>query len=217
MDVYGFMLSPYVARVVLTARYKGIKHKLKMPDGGMKTPEFLKLNPLGKMPTVKDGATVLFESAVIVDYLDAKHKQKRVIPAGAKDAARARLIAQVCAEYVQAPTLALSRQRDPATRDQKIIEEKLAEVGRGLDVLEKLLSGKGWAAGARFTVADAYAVPCWFFVSAILPRFGVNDPAGKRKKLRKYVAKINKEKLTATVLGEMDEGMKRMQAARKAA
>jgi glutathione S-transferase len=208
MDVYGGILSPYVARVILTARHKGIKHKLKMPAGGLKSPEFLALNPLGKIPAIKDGATVLYESSVIVDYLDAKYKKKRIVPASAKDAAKARLLATVLAEYVQAPTLALFRQRDPATRDQKVVEEKLAEISRGMDVVEKLLSGKTWAAGAKFTIADVYAVPCWFFIDAMLPGFGVADPVGGRKKLKKYVAKITKDKLTATVLAEMGEAMK---------
>jgi glutathione S-transferase len=208
MDVYGGILSPYVARVILTARHKGLKHKLIMPQGGLKTPEYLALNPLGKIPTLKDGSTVLYESAVIVDYLDAKYKKKRIVPASAKDAAKARLIATVFAEYVQAPTLALFRQRDPATRDQKIVEEKLADVGRGLDVIEKLLSGKAWAAGAKFTIADAFAVPCWFFVEAMLPQFGLADATAGRKKLGKYIAKIKKDKLTSAVLNEMGEAMK---------
>jgi glutathione S-transferase len=208
MDVYGGILSPYVARVVLTARYKGIKHKIKMLDGGIKSPAFLAMNPLGKMPVVKDAGTTLFESSVIVDYLDAKYKKKRIIPAAAKDAAKARLLATIFAEYVQAPTMTLIRQRDPATRDQKVIEEKIAEINRGLDVVEKQLSGKGWATGSKLSIADVYAVPCWFFVSAILPQFGVADPVGGRKKLGKYVAKLNKEKLTAGLLAEMSEAMK---------
>jgi glutathione S-transferase len=214
MDVYGGILSPYVARVILTARHKGIKHKLKYPDGGLKSAAFLAMNPLGKIPTMKDGATILYESSVIVDYLDAKHKAKRIVPASAKDAAKARLLATIFAEYVQGPTLALFRQRDPATRDQKVVEEKLAEVGRGLDVVEKLLSGKTWAAGPKFTIADVYAVPCYFFMSALLPEFGMADPTGGRKKLRKYVQKITKEKLTATVLAEMGEAMKNFRPGR---
>ncbi len=208
MDVYGAILSPYVARVVLTARHKGIKHKLKMLEGGIKSPAYLAMNPLGKMPVIKDAGTTLFESSVIIDYLDAKYKKKRIIPSTAKDAAKARLLATIFAEYVQVPTMALLRQRDPATRDQKVIEEKIAEINRGLDVVEKQLSGKGWACGTKLSVADVYAVPCWFFVNAILPQFGVIDPTGGRKKLGKYVAKLNKEKLTSGLLGEMGEAMK---------
>jgi glutathione S-transferase len=208
MDVYGGILSPYVARVVLTARHKGIKHKLSMPDGGLKSPAFLKMNPLGKIPTIKDGATILYESSVIVDYLDAKYKKNRIVPAKAADGARARLLAAVFAEYVQAPTLALFRQRDPAKRDQAVVDGKLAEIAKGLAVAESLMSGKTWAAGAKLTIADVYAVPCLFFLNALLPGFGVADPVGGRKKLAKYAAAVKKNKLTGGVLSEMGEAMK---------
>ena len=208
MDVYGGILSPYVARVIMTARHKGIKHKLIMPEGGLKAPQFLAMNPLGKIPTIKDGATVLFESSVIVDYLDAKYKKNRIVPAKASDGAKARLLAAVFAEYIQTPTLALFRQRDPKTRDQKIVDGKIAEVAKGLDVAEKLLSGKKFAAGAKLTIADIYAVPCLFFLHALLPAFGVNDPIGGRKKLAKYAAGMKKDKLASGILAEMAEGMK---------
>lgn len=208
MDVYGGILSPYVARVIMTARHKGIKHKLIMPEGGLKAPQFLAMNPLGKIPTIKDGATVLFESSVIVDYLEAKYKKNRIVPAKASDGAKARLLAAVFAEYIQTPTLALFRQRDPKTRDQKIVDGKIAEVTKGLDVAEKLLSGKKFAAGAKLTIADIYAVPCLFFLYALLPAFGVNDPIGGRKKLAKYAAGMKKDKLASGILAEMAEGMK---------
>lgn len=208
MDVYGGILSPYVARVIITARHKGIKHKLIMPQGGLKSPEFLKLNPLGKIPTIKDGATVLFESGVIVDYLDAKYKKNRIVPAKASDAAKARLLAAVFAEYIQAPTLALFGQRDPAKRNQAVVDGKIAEVNKGLDVAEKMMAGKKWAAGAKLSIADVYAVPALFFLGALLPAFGVTDAIGGRKKLAKYAAAVKKDKLTSAVLGEMAEALK---------
>ena len=208
MDIYGGILSPYVARVVLTARHKGIKHKVIMPEGGLKSPEFLKLNPLGKIPTIKDGANVLFESSVIVDYLEAKYKKNRIVPAKASDVAKARLLAAVFAEYIQTPTLALFRQMDPTKRDQAIVDAKVAEVNKGLDVAEKLLSGKKYAAGAKFSIADVYAVPALFFLHALLPRVGVADPIGGRKKLAKYAAAVKKDKLCGGVMGEMGEALK---------
>ena len=208
MEVYGGILSPYVSRVILTARHKGIKHKLTMPEGGIKSPEYLKINPLGKIPAIKDGSTILFESAVIVDYLDAKYKTKRLLPANAAEAAKVRMIAAVFAEYVQAPMLALFRHLDPTKRDQAVVDAKLAEIAKGLDVAEKLLSGKSWAAGAKFGFADVFAVPAMFFINAMMPGFGIADPIGGRKKLAKYYKVIQKDKMTGPVLGEMGEALK---------
>ncbi len=208
MDIYGAILSPYVARVALAARFKGIKHKLVMPKDGTKSPAFLKLNPFGKMPVMKDGATVVYESAVILEYLEAKYKKKRIVPAAAKAGAQARLIGAVFAEYVQGAVFALWQQADPAKRDQTIVDAKMADLNTALDALEKLIAAKPYAAGNKFTIADCYAVPALFFLTALVPRFGVADPLGGRKKLAKYLAKAKKDKLLGGVLSEMDTGLK---------
>jgi glutathione S-transferase len=208
MDIYGSILSPYAARVVLAARYKGIKHKLLMPNGGTKTRSFLKMNPFGKMPTVKDGTTILFESGVIVDYIEAKHKKKPIVPASAKGAAQARLIGAVFAEYVQPSMFALFAHADPEKHNQKVVDEKLIEIGQALDALEKLMAAKPYAAGARFTIADCYAAPALFFLHAIVPQVTSLPVLGKRPKLKRYYTKICKDKLIGGVMDEMGAAMK---------
>lgn len=215
MDIYGVVYSPYMARVVLAARYKGIKHKISMPKDGTKTPAFLKMNPLGKMPTLKDGKTVVFESGVILDYLDAKYKKKPIIPSAAKAVAQTRLVAAIFAEYVQPNAFALWPQADPAKRDQAAVATAMASVEKALDVAEKVLVGKPFAAGAKFSLADCYAVPALFFLHFLVPQFGVKDPLAGRKKLKKYWAKVNKDKLTRQVLEEMDIGLKAVLAANR--
>jgi glutathione S-transferase len=210
MDIYGSILSPYVARVALAARFKGLKHAVVMPKDGLKSPAFLKLNPLGKMPTLKDGKTVVYESQVILEYMEAKSRKRRLLPANAKAAASARLIAAVFGEYVQAPILALFRQRDPATRNQSVVDAKLAEIAKGLDVAESLI-GKPFAAG-KFSLADCYALPAVFYLNALLPQFGVTEPLGNRPKLKAYVAKLEKDKLTRGLLHEMTEELKTFRA-----
>ena len=91
MDIYGSILSPFVARCILAARFKGIKHTFSMPKDGIKSPAFLKLNPLGKMPAMKDGKLTLFESSVIAEYINGKSKKKPLVPSAAKAAAKVRL------------------------------------------------------------------------------------------------------------------------------
>jgi glutathione S-transferase len=215
MQIYGLILSPFTARVVLAARHKGIKHTLSMPKDGSKTPAFLKMNPLGKTPVIKDGSTVLFESGVILDYLDAKYKKKRIIPAAAKAAAQARLIAALFGEYIMPPIFALWGQSDPAKRDQSVVDAKLADINRALDTIEKLMPGKSYAAGTGFTIADCYAVPALSFLYAIVPQFGLANPLAARKKLNKYMVKAKKDKLMGGVLNEMADAMKKMLASRQ--
>ena len=65
MLLYGGLASPYVARVVLFARLKGIDLKPVMPEAGIKSPQFLALNPIGRMPVLDVDGAVIPESEVI--------------------------------------------------------------------------------------------------------------------------------------------------------
>ncbi len=204
MRIYGAILSPFVCRVLLALRHKGVKHEVVMPEDGIKTPEYLAMNPLGKMPTLKDGATVLPESSVICEYIDEKYPKKRIIPATPKAAGMARLLATICDLYVQAPITALFRQRDPKNRDKAVVEEKLAELDKGLEVLGQYLDDKGpWAMGKRFTMADCFALPALFFVQLTIPGFGVKDPLAKHKKVKKYWSSLKRTPLSKQAIKEM--------------
>lgn len=208
MELYGRIYSPYMARVVIAARHKKIKHKIVEPEGGNKTPAFLKMNPLGKMPVMKDGKTILFESSVILEYLDAKFKKNRLVPAAAKAGAHVRLISAMFSDYVQPTIFALFGQRDPDKRDMAVVEAKKVELDRMLDIVEGMLAAKPYAAGSKISHADCYAVPALLFLQVISRVLGFEKPLGDRKKLNRYLAKVRKDKLLGGVFKEMEQGLK---------
>jgi glutathione S-transferase len=212
ITIYGSVLSPFVARVLLACAYKGLAYEMMMPKDGIKSPEFLKLNPFGKIPTIKDGATVLYESTVIVDYLDAKYKKKKLIPAAAKAMGQARLIATIAAEYVQPAGLKFFRMKRANQNVPADVEAAKAELSKGLDVLEKVLSGKKYAAGPAVSIADCFAVPALFFAVHASALFGVSDAIGSRKKVRAYWANAQKDKVAGKILQGMADRMKQLLA-----
>ena len=212
MTIYGLAFSPYVARVALAASAKGMKYKITMPEGGMKTPEMLKLNPFGKMPVLIDGATSLYESGVIIEYLDARGKAKPLIPKGAKAAAAARLIAAVAAEYVQGAGLKIFRYWRNKTNDANLLEEIKAEIAKGLDVLEQVMARGKYAGGSRFSIADTYVIPALYFAVEAGAQAGVADMLGKRKKLKAYWKSIRKDKSIQPALAGMDNRFQQMVA-----
>ncbi len=206
MKIYGAILSPFVCRVLMALRHKGIKHEVEMPADGLKTPEFLKLNPIGKIPVMKDGATILPESGVIVEYIDTKFPKKKIIPGTAKAAGLARLIATISELYVQNVVTDLFRQRDPKTRDKKVVKEKLEELQKGLGILNQYMADSGgpWAVGKKFTIADCYALPALFFVLLMAPAFKIKDPLAKHKAVKKYWNALKRDAMTKQVIKEMD-------------
>ena len=207
MLVYGSVFSPFVSRVVLALRYKGIKFNLEMPKNGMKSKEYLSMNPFGKMPLIKDNKNLIPESSVILEYLDIKYSKKGIIPKAVKSNYQARLSATICDLYIQSPTLALFRQRDPKTRDKMIIKEKLKEVNKGLSVLdERLDNNLQWVNGKSFSIADCYALPALFFVQLLLPSFiNTKDPFSDHKKVKRYWNRLKKHAYTKDTIKEMNQ------------
>jgi glutathione S-transferase len=204
MIIYGAVLSPFVHRVVLAARFKGMKYVVTMPEGGQKSPDYLKLNPLGKVPTIKDGKTVLFESSVIIEYLDAKTRTKKLVPKGAKAAATARLIGAIGAEYVQTASGKLFPILRSGKQDPEALEAASAALNKGLDLLERYMAKAKYAAGAKFSIADVYVIPAVVLVTLITQKMGLPAPAAGRPKLTRYLATVRKDKVAGPVIAEVE-------------
>ncbi len=54
------------------------KHKL--GDSGMRSPEYLKVHPMGRVPALQDGETTIFESGAIVQYVLTRYGEGRLVP-----------------------------------------------------------------------------------------------------------------------------------------
>ncbi len=98
MKLYSANLSPYSARARLAIYAKGLDVEIAPPPGGLKSPEYLALNPMGKAPSLElaDG-TVIPESEIVVEYLEDAFPARPLRPAKPADAARARVLARLAA------------------------------------------------------------------------------------------------------------------------
>ena len=76
LKIYGANLSGPANKVRFTANYLGLDYEyvqVKIREGEHRHPEFLAINPVGKIPAMDDDGFVLFESSAIVRYLAEKH------------------------------------------------------------------------------------------------------------------------------------------------
>ncbi len=96
---------------------------------------------------------------------------------------------------------------NPKTRDDKVVNEKLTEVNKRLDELEKMLGETGFAAGAEFTLADCAIAPTIFFCTALLPMFGAKPPMEGRPKLAAWWTHVNARPAVKKGIGEMQEAL----------
>lgn len=203
MKLYGSPLSPYVARVLLTIRHKGLDiPTVEAPGGGLKSPEYLAINPYGKMPALDADDGIVIESEVICEFLDERFPQRTILPGDPMERARCRVISRAVDLYVLPALLGLLGQMNPATRDQVQVDVKLAELKKGMDGLEQLVVGP-WAAGPAFTLADCALVPACFFLDRFLPAFGSMDAFSKHPKLGSIWRGARADPMVAELLKEM--------------
>ncbi|MFM2043573.1 MAG: hypothetical protein RLY86_2149 [Pseudomonadota bacterium] len=216
MKLYGAALSPHVARVLMVVRAKGLDVPLAEPlGGGLKSPEFLAINPYGKMPVLEHGGRHIIESEVICEYLEEVFPQTRMLPEGAWERAQVRMIDRAVDFYVMPVLLGLLNQMNPVTRDRDFVEKQLVDLKRGLDGLDRLLVGP-WAAGPAISLADCTLVPACFYLERFLPAFGRIDAFGDHPKVASVWAFVRKDPLVARLLADMaaalDDFMRRRAA-----
>ncbi len=83
IELYVFPPSPRAFKVMAVANHLGLDYALHMVDfrkGDQKTPQYTALNPNMKMPTLKEGDYVLWESNAIMQYLALKRPESGLLP-----------------------------------------------------------------------------------------------------------------------------------------
>jgi glutathione S-transferase len=121
---------------------------------------YLKLNPNGKVPTLVDGDTVIWESNTILRYLAAKHKKETLYPSELSARTEVErwmdwLLASVNYQYVQV----FKDSKKPANERAASFEADAKELAAQLSILDGTMAGKAWVAGKDFTIADVALGP----------------------------------------------------------
>ena len=129
------------------AKYELVPIDLK--KGEQKTPEFLKINPAGKLPALVDGEARVFEGPAIAMYIAEKYPEAKLAPpVGSPERGR----------YLSLMVYATS-QLEPAMGDKMLKQETSNQRGwtdanTVLDVVEKELGQGPWLFGEQFTATD---------------------------------------------------------------
>jgi glutathione S-transferase len=220
MKLYGAIASPYVARVVMYARIKGIDLPLAdAPGGNIKSPEYLALNPIGKMPTLDLDGQGLGESTIICDYLEDAFPQKPGLPKEPLDRARSRLIARIVDLYIAQAVSPLFRQINPATRDAAVVETAAKEIAKTFGYVEHAMGSGPFCVANVPTLGDCALSTSTKMMKVILAagNFGIVDPtdSGRLATWWKAVESHPDCGPVITAYGTAFEGFMKMMAARR--
>ena len=160
IKVYGVHGSPFVRKVLVALDFKDIPYEIiaQMPFSG--DTEYLKINPLGKVPTLVDGGLTLGDSKVICRYLENAYPEPSLYPADVADNAMADWYEDLCGGAVAEMAAGIFFQRfmRPFAFKQEPDEELVAKIidkrlPPMLDYLETQVPTEGFVFG-EFTMAD---------------------------------------------------------------
>jgi glutathione S-transferase len=156
MKLIGSLTSPYVrkTRIVLAEKHIGYNFELEGPwNPDTHVPEY---NPLGKVPVlIMEDGTSLFDSRVIVEYLDTVSPVSRLIP----ESNRRRIMVkrwEALADGIcdAAAAVFLERKRPEPQQSQEWISRQHKKIDLGLESAARELSDKKWCDGNVYTLAD---------------------------------------------------------------
>ena len=166
-------LASYCWKVLIALYESGTLFRSVRIDGLPKDDKaFAELWPIGKMPLLQDGALVLPETSIIIDYLQAHHPGSAVlIPADGDAAREVRLWDRFFDLYVHAPMqkLVSDRMRPEGAKDPVGVEEARTTLNTAYAMLDRRMAERAWAAGDAFSMADCAAMPPLFYVEAAHP------------------------------------------------
>jgi glutathione S-transferase len=163
MKLYGFILSPFVQRVLIAARLKGHEIPVVPPPGGaISSTEFAAISPMRRIPVLEDGdGWHLAESAPIIAYLDDTLPGPPLLPVDPRARAMARLISGLVDTEIGAGLRHFMRQTVFCMcSDAGQLDYGREQLALGLDALERIGVGQhDWAAGDAPGIADAALIP----------------------------------------------------------
>lgn len=169
MQYFGHPFSSYTWKAEIALIEKEVDYDFRSvdpeyPDNGA---ELAKHSPTGKFPLLLDGKQAIFESSIIIEYLDHIYSQSpRLIPDDFAAALRVRLMDRMFDNHVMGNAQAVVAEHLPFITkkpDPMRIERAKVALLKIYDWLEGELPTDGWVHGESFTLVECAAAPSLFY------------------------------------------------------
>jgi glutathione S-transferase len=164
LEFYWGSGSPYSWRVLLALELKGVpyeSHVLQFSQQEHKSPQMLRMNPRGRVPVLKDGDFVVFESLACLLYLDRKYPEAPLFGTTPEEAGT---IMRVICEYQAYAENYVTQIVSAVFLDT--LDENMEEVTRAMQLvageartIEGRLSKSDWLVGEQVSAADIVVFP----------------------------------------------------------
>lgn len=192
MKLIGSLTSPYVRKVRVVMAEKKLDHELILDDVWSADPMVKQYNPLGKVPClIMDDQGSLFDSRVIVEYLDTLSPVGRLIPQNGRERAATKCWEAIADGILDAAVNIRieSTQREAHQRSETWIQRQHDKITAALGAMNTTLGDQPYCIGVSLSLADI-AVGC--ALSYLDLRFPEIDWRSKHENLVRLYEKLIK-------------------------
>lgn len=164
MKLIGSVTSPYVRKVRIVMAEKKLDYQFVSEDVWSDSTNIHASNPLGKVPClIMEGHEAVFDSRVIVEYLDTLSPVGKLIPTAGRERAEIKTWEALADGLLDAALLARMEAvwtgRQEAQRSQAWIDRQLDKIQHALDAMNRGLGDKPFCSGIHMSLSDI-AVGC---------------------------------------------------------
>jgi glutathione S-transferase len=213
MKLYSMDLSNFASKCRIVVYEKNAPVEIvAIPGGDLKSPEYLRIYPIGLTPALKVDGQVIGESEVINEYLEEKFPNPPLLPKDPEARARSRGISRFHDLHLEPPMRALFPQVTAKEKDGALIAEKLGVIGTRLDQLESMLSSGPYALGSELTLADCALAPTFFFANGLLPMMGGKPFTDGHPRIAAWWGKVQERPSVKKVHAEQQAALTQMMA-----
>ena len=159
LKLIGAVASPYVRKVRVVLMEKKLDHQFVPEDVWSATTRITDANPLGKVPClVLEGGEAVFDSRVIVEYLDTLSPVGKLIPTTGRERAAVKTWEALADGLLDASILArLERHwphRQAHERSQAWVDRQMGKVQDSLRAMSRGLGDQAWCSGKQLSLSD---------------------------------------------------------------
>ena len=204
ITLYDHPLSPYAQKVKISLREKGLAFETVAPGGlgaGGAQGDFVEASPRAEVPALVDGDVRVFDSTIILEYLDDAYPEPAMRPASPADRARVRMLEEVMDTHFEAINWGISEirwfKRAEGAQADKLLATAKTQTEGFFTWLEAQLGEREWFNGEAFGWGDLSVVP---YVNGSI---GQGNPPVRGSKLSDWLARANARSSVAATLADM--------------
>jgi glutathione S-transferase/RNA polymerase-associated protein len=165
--LYEHPLSPYAQKNKIALREKGVPFELRLPaaigSGTTLDPEFAAASPRGEVPALVDGALRVFDSTVILEYIEDRWPEPPLLPRSPAERARVRMLEDAMDTHYEAINWALAEillfRRARGALADELVARAAEQTAAWRGWLEAQLGERRWFNGDAFGWGDLCVIP----------------------------------------------------------